>query len=449
MEGPPVEAAREGDDAITDTEPDLEVILHEPEDIKQEVVDKNSQTQEEEAADPEDNCKTSEEDKEANEKFDMNVDEDDEDEDEDYIDLVANKHMSQSNHLCMFTTGLGFSADDKSRLKAVVESATSKNKFCETFVRHPRLFGLVFRWARRPAYNFAADVLNSNHVVARKVGLCSAFQLCNLRGWIVTRRLRSKDPFHIQYKRFHECLKQADFPPDHRALHLHGIIQSAYDILETSVLPSIAPIIATKRNTTKMNNTSLSAAKKRKSVRASPEFELIHANDPGSFQQRLTQNTKCLQIALFLINFIFASTIPVETVEAKTKLYFSMFSACYSSRRFVELCHGLLVLFDGPTPDPEKVRQLSVHVVSPDSNINLLDYVLGNVSFGPAQTIALRDKILQDIVTKFPKTSLKNYTSQAEERGPARHDEIRGFYHVRQVHRKRDKHNNKKPCLET
>jgi hypothetical protein len=429
QDGLPVEAKVDSEDQ--DDEDDSTGIQTDPEEL---VVLENSETEQEVAAtveqeieeeDVEDNLET-EVDGGADDKFETDKDEDNEDEDdededdededdEDYIDLDANERKSRTNPLCLFTTGLGFSVDDKSRLKAVIESAASKNKFCDTFVPHPSLFGLVYRWARRPAYNFAADVLNSNHVVAREVGFSSAFQLCNLRGWILTRHLRSKVPFLISYKRFHECLKQGNFPPDHRALHLLGIVQSAYDSLETSVLPAIpsaSAMKAAKTDSTKSESKSLSAAKKRKSVRASPAFELIHAHDPSSFQQRLTQNTKCLQIALFLIDFIFASTVPVETVDAKTKLYFSMFSACYSSRRFVELCHGLLVFFDGPTPDPDKVHQLSKHVLGPDSNINLLDYVSGKVSFGHAQTMVLRDKIHQEIATKFPKTSAKNYTKR-------------------------------------
>ena len=65
------------------------------------------------------------------------------------------------------------------------------------------------------------------------------------------------------------------------------------------------------------------------------------------------------------MDFIFGRSAPVE-VSARTKFYFVMFSGCYSSRRFVELCHGLLVMFDGPTPDQgKKVDQLSAHVLAP------------------------------------------------------------------------------------
>lgn len=127
--------------------------------------------------------------------------------------------------------------------------------------------------------------------------------------------------------------------------------------------------------------------------------------------QRLTQNTKCLQIALFLMDFVFATTAPVD-VDARSKLYFSMFSGCCSCRKFIELCHGLLVLFDGPTPDEAKVLHPSDHVLAVDSTIPLLDYVLGQVSFGKASTLALTSKINQDIDSKFPMSSLKGYANR-------------------------------------
>jgi hypothetical protein len=62
--------------------------------------------------------------------------------------------------------------------------------------------------------------------------------------------------------------------------------------------------IVAKRKSVKLKKT-VSAAKKRKCVKASAGFELIHAHNPGSFKQQLTQNTKCLQIALFFMEFIF------------------------------------------------------------------------------------------------------------------------------------------------
>jgi hypothetical protein len=193
------------------------------------------------------------------------------------------------------------------------------------------------------------------------------------------------------------------------------MIQKVYERLDTSVLPpNLLPVtVSAKRKSMKLKKTG-SAAKKRKSVKASAEFELIQVHDPGSFKQRLTLNTKCLQIALFLMEFIFAPAVPLDT-DAMTELYFSMFSACYSSRKFVELCHSLLLLFDFPIPDKEKVLELSVHVWGEESTVNLLDYVLGQVSYGKVQTIALRDKIHKDILSKFPTTSIKNYANRKKD----------------------------------
>ena len=95
-----------------------------------------------------------------------------------------------------------------------------------------------------------------------------------------------------------------------------------------------------------------------------------------------------------MIEFIFSATkdVPIETDDDKGVVYFSMFSGCYSSCKFVELCHGFLVLFDGPTPPPEKVEELS-RVIKPDSDIKLTDYVSGIVSFSLAETTALSLKI--------------------------------------------------------
>jgi hypothetical protein len=185
--------------------------------------------------------------------------------------------------------------------------------------------------------------------------------------------------------------------------------------LETSCLPSdptdptLPPIAAAHHNESK-KVVPLSAAKKRKRLKASPQFELIHVHDSGSFEQKLTQNNKCLQIALFLIDFIFSSIDdePVDTVNARTELYFSIFNACCSSRRFVELCRGLLVLFDGPVPERDKVHEL-LTVLRKDSNINLLDCVSGKVSLVSAQIASLRDKIYRDVNQEFPKTSIKKF----------------------------------------
>ncbi len=92
-----------------------------------------------------------------------------------------------------------------------------------------------------------------------------------------------------------------------------------------------------------------------------------------------------------------------------------MCSASFSSRRFVELCHRLLVCFDTPVPDPDKVRQLSDHALGKDANTTLLDYISGKVSICQAQTAALRDKLEKDVVSKFQRTTTKNYNNRKAE----------------------------------
>ena len=98
--------------------------------------------------------------------------------------------------------------------------------------------------------------------------------------------------------------------------------------------------------------------------------------------------------------------MPVDTDEAKEVVHFSMFSGCYSSRKFWGLCHGLLVLFDGPAPAPDKVQAVSC-VIRGDSNMNLADYVSGIVSFSPAETVALGLKIEADLDRQFPNNASK------------------------------------------
>ncbi len=98
--------------------------------------------------------------------------------DEDFVDVPANKHRKSSTITSiMFTNGLGLSAENLSQLKSVTETAQSKRDFSLAFEPDPSLFCLVYRWAHKPPYNFAANVLNSNSVVARKVGLSSPFDL--------------------------------------------------------------------------------------------------------------------------------------------------------------------------------------------------------------------------------------------------------------------------------
>jgi hypothetical protein len=269
--------------------------------------------------------------------------------DEDHVDLPPRKKKKSSNPGCLFTNGCGFWSHDRSQLKTVVESAASKKKVGDDWRCDPTMFGLILRWAHKPSFNFAADVMNSNFVVAREIKLESAFDLCRLRGWILTRlRMPKEASFRLEHKRIHMCLLEAGFPPNHHALQLKGVIQAHCQNLETTVLPStpkkpptatvitqpesdittteaddhIPGLLAAKKSSV------CSASKKRKNVPASPEFELLHVHDVGSFCQRLTQNTKCLQIALFLIEFIFSSAdvVPIAADdEAKLAVCFSMF----------------------------------------------------------------------------------------------------------------------------
>jgi hypothetical protein len=112
----------EDDDISTDTELEMEQMEEEAADSQATEADtKDGEILELEA--DEDEELESVEDSE----FEVEVDtEDDEDE---HVDLRANERKSSRDSLCLFTTGLGFSAVDKSRLRAVIESAASKKKF--------------------------------------------------------------------------------------------------------------------------------------------------------------------------------------------------------------------------------------------------------------------------------------------------------------------------------
>ena len=103
-----------------------------------------------------------------------------------------------------------------------------------------------------------------------------------------------------------------------------------YKGLDTSVLPcpsapSEAAPSKTKKQQSNDEKKTKTAAQKRRSVVASPAFELVHTHDYGSFMQRLTRSTRCLQIALFLMDFIFDAE---ATDEVRSALYFSMFADC-------------------------------------------------------------------------------------------------------------------------
>ena len=116
--------------------------------------------------------------------------------DEDYVEPPG-KEKKSSNPGCLFTNGIGFMSDDRSQLKTVVESAAAKKIVSDDWQSDPSMFGLIIRWAHKPSFNFAADVMNSNFVVSREIAVSSPFDLCRLRGWILT---RSRNSNHGKFK---------------------------------------------------------------------------------------------------------------------------------------------------------------------------------------------------------------------------------------------------------
>jgi hypothetical protein len=180
-----------------------------------ETVDENSETEATETDDDTNKLARNNDDEEVEENSDSEDEEESEAEDEDCVvvpdapedDDVAPAAAKKSDAFCLFTTGLGFSSRNKTRLRTVVESAAEKKTFSRTWPPDSSMHSLVRRWARKASHDFAADVVNSNCVVARGLGLGSPFDPCNLRGWILTRRAGSKGDFRVECKRFHECLK--------------------------------------------------------------------------------------------------------------------------------------------------------------------------------------------------------------------------------------------------
>jgi hypothetical protein len=147
---------------------------------------------------------------------------------EDCVDPAPRKKKKSSDPGCLFTDGCGFWSHDRSQLKTVVELAASKKKVGDDWQCDPTVFGLILRWDHKPSFNFAADVMNSNFVVAREINLESAFDLCRLRGWILTRLRNPKEAsFCLEHsKRIHACLKEAGFSPNHHALQLKEVIEA-------------------------------------------------------------------------------------------------------------------------------------------------------------------------------------------------------------------------------
>jgi hypothetical protein len=208
---------------------------------------------------------------------DCTIDDDDDtltDDDNEYIEQPP-KSKRKSTSDILFTTGLGFTAENQLDLIPVIKSAADKNQFSLSFNPNKDLYCLVFRWARKPPFHFAADVMSSNAIVAREAGLSSPFQICRLRGWILTQRSATSGHFNLQYKRFHECLTNAKFPHGHKALNINGMIRKVYQDLDTCVLPSNCPPVlpgTAKCNPSKTKTAVMSNAKKLKTSTSSENF---------------------------------------------------------------------------------------------------------------------------------------------------------------------------------
>ena len=210
--------------------------------------------------------------------------------DEDYVE-PPRKEKKSSDPACLLTNGFGFLSDDRSQLKTVAKSAAAKKIVCDDWQSDPSIFGLIIRWAHKPSFKFAADVMNTNFFASLEIAFPSPFDLCRLRGWILTRsRNSNQGKFNLESKRFHACLEEAGFPPGHHALELKGVIKALYQKLETTILllfPKLPPVAVTPPEVTTTTEESdhpvlegkkrkgvksavLSAAKKRKNVPASP-----------------------------------------------------------------------------------------------------------------------------------------------------------------------------------
>ena len=81
----------------------------------------------------------------------------------------------------------------------------------------------------------------------------------------------------------------------------------------------------------------------------------------------------------------------------------SVFGGAYSSRRWVELCQGLLVLFDGPVPNKEEATAL--HSQLQNNNLDVYDYVMGKVSFAKHNMLSLH-------LANFKRNSLSVYANR-------------------------------------
>jgi hypothetical protein len=100
------------------------------------------------------------------------------DDDDKYIEQPP-KSKRKSTSDILFTTRLGFTSENQLDLVPVIESAANKNEFSLSFNPDKDLYCLVFWWAQKPPLHFAADIMNSNAVVAREAGLSSPFKSAN------------------------------------------------------------------------------------------------------------------------------------------------------------------------------------------------------------------------------------------------------------------------------
>jgi hypothetical protein len=110
---------------------------------------------------------------------DCTIDDDDDtttDDDDKYIEQPP-KSKRKSISDILFTTGLGFASENHLDIMPVIESAADRNEFSLSFNPDKDLYCLVFWWAQKPPFHFAADIMNSNAVVAREAaGLSSPFK---------------------------------------------------------------------------------------------------------------------------------------------------------------------------------------------------------------------------------------------------------------------------------
>ena len=326
---------------------------------------------------------------------------------------------SQSSRDIIFTTGLGMNVCDPSELHGVVESAAARNQFKESeYVPSRHLHSLVEHWGIRSPQNFCADMIHSVVVVAKEIGFDNALDLCHVRGWIVKkRRSRSRideknddndnggDKFHLEYKRFKECLLFHGINEDHKAFHWKAMVDKLYNNIDTSMLMNGISVNEKKeRNRIHHIKEAKPTKKKRKAEKADSQYDMIHVHTASSFISRVTSNTKCLQIALFLIEFLFSSVVPLAGVDMS--LIIMLFDGCTSSRRFATYCQALLLIFPNNHPDLNGVRDLYSKA---RTGTDLFDYVIRKVSFtndNLGKYVRLANQVMSD---RFSRSSVKNY----------------------------------------